>query len=582
MSRRTAPMHVAKIERKVGDKTYTSYLLRRSYREGTKVKHETLGNLSSLPLPVIEIIGRALRGEALVATGDAVQVVRTLPHGHVAAALGMVRKLNLDGLIASRPSRQRDLCIAMIVARILAPRSKLATVQGLRSATEQSTLGELLGLEHANENELYEAMDWLLKRQTRMEDALAARHLKGGSIVLYDLTSTYFEGRKCPLARRGHSRDGKRDKLQIVFGLLTDAEGRPIAVEVFDGNTGDPTTLAPQIEKLRTRFKLDRVILVGDRGMITEARLNADVRPAGGIDWITALRAPAIAALRDSGALQLSLFDTTDLAEITDPTYPGERLVVCKNPLLAAERARKRLELLAATREGLEKAHAATQRASKPLRGAKIGERVGKVLAKHKMGKHFTVTYTETGFTVVEDATRINDEAELDGFYVLRTSVDSATMATNDVVKTYKSLSRVERAFRALKTVDLKVRPIHHRDADRVRAHVFLCMLAYYVEWHMLEALTPLLFRDEDPASGELRRTSIVAPARRSKSADAKAADHANAQGHPAQGFQSLLATLATLSRVRLTVGGQTFDRLSTPSEQHCRAFELLGVPTLA
>lgn len=584
MKPKSGAVHVARIDRKTAGKVYTYHFLRRSYREDGKVKHETLGNISALPEPVIEVIRRALRGDTLVGADDAFEVERSRPHGHVAATLGTLRRLGLEGLLGARPSRERALCVAMIVARVVAPSSKLATVRGLQQATLTSTLGELLGVDSANEDDLYGAMDWLLERQGAVEEALAARHLKDGSLVLYDLTSTYFEGRSCPLARRGHSRDGKRDKLQIVFGLLTDADGRPVAVEVFPGNTGDPTTVAAQVEKLRERFGLRRVVLVGDRGMITEARLRDDVRPAG-LDWITALRAPAIAELTNTGTLQMSLFDERDLAEIQSPAFPGERLIACKNPALAEERRRKRLELLAATEKDLEKVVAATQRVKKPLQGQdQIGLRVGRVLGRYKMAKHFDVTIGDAELTYVRNEVRIAQEAALDGIYVVRTSVPKDTLSATDVVRSYKSLAKVERAFRSFKSVDLKVRPIHHRTADRVRAHVFLCMLAHYVEWHMREALKPLLFDDEEPAAGERRRTSAVAPAKRSEAADDKAATKTNREGQPVQSFRALLADLGTLARVRLRVAGsnQAFDRLSVPTPIQRRALDLLAVPTLA
>lgn len=585
MSGRSSAVHVAKIDRKVGDRVYSYHVLRRSYREDGKVKHETLSNLSALPMHAIEALRRALAGDVVVSADDAVEVERSRPHGHVAATLGMLRKVGLEALLGSRPSRERDLCVAMIVARVVMAGSKLSTARGLQGATLKSTLGELLGLECATEDDLYGAMDWLIERQSRIETALAKKHLQDGSLVLYDLTSTYFEGHTCPLARRGHSRDGKRDKVQIVFGLLTDADGRPVAVEVFEGYSGDPTTLAPQLEKLRERFGLRHVILVGDRGMITEARLREDVRPTEGIDWITALRAPAIAELVSTGALQLSLFDERDLAEIRSPAYPDERLVACKNPALAEKRRCKRLELLAATEADLEKVADATRRARRPLRGAaQIGLRVGRVLGRHKMAKHFEVTFSETGFTYARKEVQIAEEAALDGIYVVRTSVPATTLGTAEVVASYKRLSKVERAFRCIKTIDLKVRPIHHRTADRVRAHVFLCMLAYYVEWHMREALRPLIFDDEDPAAGESRRRSVVAPAMRSEAADDKAQTRRNSVGDTVQSFRSLLDDLGTLARVRFRITGtdQTFDRLTTPTPIQRRAFDLLGVSTLA
>jgi hypothetical protein len=425
-------------------------------------------------------------------------------------------------------------------------------------------------------------MDWLLARQGRVEQALARRHLTDGGLILYDVTSTYFEGRKCPLAKFGHARDGKRDKLQIVFGLLTNGEGCPVAVEVFAGNTGDPTTLPTQIKKIRERFGIARVVLVGDRGMLTDARLREDLRPIEGLDWITALRAPAIQALAAGGALQLTLFDQQDLAEITHPDYPGERLIVCKNPILAEERTRKRGELLEATERDLATIATATQRAKRPLRGqAPIALRVGKVLGRRKVGKHFTLEITDTSFGATRNEEAIAQEAALDGIYVIRTSVAADRVPTVEAVRSYKRLATIERAFRSLKTVDLKVRPIHHRKADRVRAHVFLCMLAYYVEWHMRRALAPILFDDDHKATGEALRRSVVAPAQRSPRAKAKALTKRTEEGEPVHSFQSLLRHLRTIvkDRMRLkSAGAIEFDKITTPTPLQQRALDLLGV----
>jgi hypothetical protein len=425
-------------------------------------------------------------------------------------------------------------------------------------------------------------MDWLLARQGRVEQALARRHLTDGGLILYDVTSTYFEGRKCPLAKFGHPREGRRDKLQIVFGLLTNGDGCPVAVEVFEGNTGDPKTVPAQITKIRERFRIARVVLVGDRGMLTDARLREDLRPIEGLDWITALRAPAIQALAAGGALQLSLFDEQALAEITHPDYPGERLIVCKNPLLAEERARKRGELLAVTARELATIAAATARAKRPLRGqARIALRVGKVLGRRKVGKHFTLEITDTSFRAARDEAAIAAEAALDGIYILRTSVGADRLPTAEVVRSYKRLAAVERAFRSLKTVDLKVRPIHHRKADRVRAHVFLCMLAYYVEWHMRRALAPMLFDDDDPAAGEAERRSVVAPAQRSPRAKAKARTKRTDEGEPVHSFQSLLRHLRTIVKDRIRLKSDAaieFDKLTTPTPLQQRALDRLGI----
>ncbi|MGH9379987.1 MAG: IS1634 family transposase [Thermoanaerobaculia bacterium] len=582
MTRRGGAVHVATTRRRYKGRVYEAHLLRRTYREDGKVKHETLGNLSHLPAHAIEAVRRSLRGEHLVAVDECFEIVRSLPHGHVAATLGTLRNLGLEKLLGSRRCRQRDLVTAMIVARIVEPSSKLATGRAIHRDTAHSTLGELLGVEDAEADELYTAMDWLLPRQGRIEAALAARHLDG-TLVLYDVTSTYFEGRTCPLARRGHSRDGKRGTLQIVIGLLCDPEGRPVAVEVFDGNTGDPTTLAPQIAKLRQRFRFERVVLVGDRGLLTSARIRDELRPVAGLSWISALRGPAIAKLVDQGAIAPSLFDQRDLAEITSPDYPGERLMVCRNPLLADERARKRDELLAATEKELAKIAAATTREHRPLRGAaRIGVRVGRVVNRYKVAKHFATTITDDSFAYARKQEQIRAERALDGLYVIRTDVPAEQMSGEQVVGNYKSLSVVERAFRCLKTMDLKVRPIHHRKADRVRAHVFLCMLAYYVEWHMRRALAPLLFDDHDRPAARARRRSIVAPARRSAAAQSKATTQQTDEGFTAQSLRDVLAQLGTIvhNRMRRRGGGdkQTFPMTTRPNPHQLRALELLGV----
>jgi Transposase DDE domain len=582
MARASGACHVAEITRIHGGRRYRYYLLRRTYRQAGKVKHETLGNLSRLPAATIEVIRRAVRGDVLVPPDDAFEVLRSRPHGHVAAVVGTARKLGLPALLGTTRSRQRDLVEALIAARLLDPCSKLATARALGAETEESSLGESLGVTDTDEDALYEAMDWLLARQGRAEQALARRHLTDGGLVLYDVTSTYFEGRKCPLAKFGHSREGRPDKLQIVFGLLTNGEGCPVAVEVFEGNTGDPKTLPAQIKKIRERFAIARVVLVGDRGMLTEARLRQDLRPIEGLDWITALRAPAIQALAAGGTLQLSLFDQQDLAELTHPDYPGERLIVCKNPLLAEERARKRGELLEATQRELATIAAATARGTRPLRGqARIALRVGKVLGRRKVGKHFTLEITDTSFRAARDEAAIAREAALDGVYVLRTSVAADRLPTAEAVRSYKRLAAIERAFRSLKTVDLKVRPIHHRKADRVRAHVFLCMLAYYVEWHMRRALAPMLFDDDDQAAGEAERRSVVAPAPRSPRAKAKALTKRTHEGEPVHSFHSLVRHLRTIVKDHMRLKSDAaieFDKITTPTPLQQRALDLLGV----
>ncbi len=557
-------------------------LLRESYREGKKVKTKTLANISDWPEVKIQSLRRVLHGETVVSPRDAFEIKRSLPHGHVAAVLGTLRRVGLDGLIERQACRERSLSMAMIVGRVIDPGSKLATARGLGEETAFNTLSETLDVVSANEDALYQAMDWLLKRQERIENALAKRHLSHGSLVLYDLSSTYFEGRCCPLAKLGHNRDGKKGKLQIVFGLLTNLEGCPCAVEVFPGNTGDPKTLAPQIQKIRNRFALERVILVGDRGMITEARLKKDIKGVEGLEWISALRAPAIAKLLNAGAIQRTWFDEKDLAEITYPDYPGERLVVCRNPLLAEERARKRSELLAATERTLEKIKKATERKKNPLKGkGEIGLRVGKEIGRYKVGKHFQLKITDKSFRYERRTERIAEEAALDGFYVIRTSVKATVLGSEETVACYKRLSKVERAFRCLKTVDLKVRPIFHRLEDRVRAHVFICMLAYYVEWSMRQSLCPILFEDDDKEAAERARRSVVAPAERSESAKAKVAEKRTADDFPVHSFQTLLSDLATLTKnyMRAKIeGSPTFIQYTTPTRLQERAFKLLDV----
>jgi transposase len=538
----------------------------------------TLANLSDWPAEQVDNLRRVVKGEALVPVGEAFTILRSLPHGHVAASLGTLRRLGLERVLDRNPSRERDLAVAMIVARVLEPASKLATVRGLEAESSSSSLGACLGLGPVSEDELYAALDWLIERQSQIERQLAARHLKEGSLVLYDLTSTYFQGRHCPLAHYGHSRDERSGNLQIVFGLLTDYEGRPVAVEVFEGNTGDPKTVAAQIEKLRTRFGLERVILVGDRGMLTSARIEQDLKPAG-LDWITALRSTQISQLVDSGVLQLSLFDQQDLAEIAHPDYAGERLIACRNPLLAEERARKRQELLEATEKRLEQLVLATQRRQRPLRGKdKIGLAVGKALGRYKMAKHFELTIEEQSLTYRRKPESIAQEAALDGIYVLRTSVAATAIPAEETVRCYKRLAQVERAFRSLKSVDLKVRPIYHRLADRVRAHALLCMLAAYVEWHMKQSLTPLLFTDEDPQAGESLRSSVVAPAQRSAQALEKIHTRTTRDGFPVHSFATLIQDLATLTRNQVNVAGRTLEMISTPTPLQRRAFELLEI----
>ena len=579
MSARGGAVHVATTRRRYKNRVYETHLLRRTYREHGQVKHETLGNLSHLPPAALDAVRRVLKGEALVATQDRFECVRSLPHGHVVAVLGTLRRLGLDTLLSARRRRERDLVMAMIVARILTPGSKLATARAVAAETAQTSLGVLLHVEDADEDQLYAAMDWLLPRQARIETVLASRHLDN-TLVLYDVTSSYFEGRTCPLARRGYSRDHRRGTLQIVIGLLCNRAGCPVAVEVFPGNTADPATVAPQVQKLRERFGLERVVLVGDRGMLTDARIREELEPVEGLSWISALRAPAIQRLAAQETIQRSLFDEVDLAEVTSPDFPGERLVVCRNPLLAAERARKRQALLAATETDLEKIVRATQRTRQRLHGAdKIGLRVGTVRNQYKVGKHFELTITDDTFSYARKQEQITAEAALDGLYVVRTNVDAAELSTAEVVRAYKSLSVVERAFRTMKTIDLKVRPIHHRREDRVRAHVFLCMLAYYVEWHMRRALAPLLFEDHDRAAAQ--RTSVVRKAERSPAADRKAATKRTEDDFAVQSFRSLLGQLGTIVKnwVRPTATtGVSFPMVTIPNRHQKRALELLGL----
>jgi hypothetical protein len=557
-------------------------LLRESYREAGKVKNRTLANLSSWPEAKVDALTRVLKGQPVPAAAaeGTFEIARSLPHGHVAAVLGTARALGLQELIDPVPSRQRDLVTAMAVAQVIAPDSKLAIARGLQAGTAASSLGQVLGLGGCDEDDLYGAMDWLAARQDRIQDALAARHLAGGTLVLYDVSSAAFEGRTCPLGAIGHPKDGVRGRLQIVYGLLTSKEGVPVAIEVFAGNTGDPTTVAAQVAKVKDRFGLSRVVLVGDRGMLTAARLREDVRPAG-LDWITALRAPQVKALVRDGALQLELFDETDLAEITSPDFPGERLVACKNPFLEAERARKRESLLAATEADLAKIAAAVARDRRPLRGTdKIALRADRVLRRRKVAKHFTIGIGEDHLSYARNQDSITTEAALDGIYVLRTSVDAGGLGSGEVVSSYKALAQVERAFRAFNT-DLDIRPIRHHTEERVRAHVFLRMLSYYITWHMHDRLAPILFTDDDKAAAETARPSPVAPAARSPHALAKAAAKHTEGGLAVHSFTSLLADLATICLNHIQPADPalpTFRLVTTPTPLQRHALDLLGV----
>ena len=553
-------------------------LLRESFREHGKVKNRTLANISHWPPAQIEALRQVLKGQTNVAPplAEAFEVVRSLPHGHVAAVLGMVRQLKLDQLLQPGPERARVL--ALIAQRVLEPGSKLATARALRSETAHSTLGAELAVGAVDEDDLYAALDWLLPQQSKLEAALARRHLGEGSLVLYDVSSTYFEGHCCPLARYGHSRDERRGNPQIVFGLLTDTDGCPVAVEVFDGNTADPRTVAAQISKLRERFALKEVVVVGDRGMLTQARIEQELRPVPGLEWITALRGGQIQKLVSDGALQLSLFDQTDLAEIAHPDFPGERLVVCRNPLLAQERARKREDIMLAAEKKLEAIAAATRRTERPLRDPeRINYRIGEVLGPKKVGKYFQWQLTADGLSFQRDVERIARDAALDGIYVLRTSLNSQRLDAAQTVRSYKRLAQVERAFRTLKSQELEIRPIHHRLAGRVRAHVLVCLLAYYVEWHMRRALAPLLFADEQPQ----QQTSPVAPARRSASAQAKARTKRTPHGLAVQSFRDLLRDLATIvkNRIRPVLKSVApFDIVTRPTLLQKHALQLLGL----
>ena len=561
-------MHVVTTRRVSGDREYTTTLLRRSYRQGGKVKKETLANLSHLPEEAIAAVRRVLGGEALAAAGDEFRVERSLPAGHVQAALVMARRLGLARLLDREPSRERDLCMAMICQRVIAPGSKLATARALG----QTTLASELGIQGADEDDLYAALDWLVGRQERIEGRIARRHLTDGDLVLYDVSSSYFEGRCCPLAKRGYSRDGKRGTLQITYGLMCDSAGRPIAVEVFAGNVHDSQTLGSQIAKLKGRFKLKTVVVVSDRGMATAANLEL-LKDTDGAAWITALKAPQIKKLAAQGTLQPSLFDEQNLAEITDAEgYPDERLIVCRNPLVAAERARKREDLLTATERGLKEIQ---QRVSKDtLAGAdQIGIAVGPAAKRYRMKKHFALEITDNSFSFQRKTEQIAAEAALDGFYILRTSLPADTMAAGEVVRTYKQLEQAERAFKTLKGPDLEIRPIHHRLEDRVRAHVLLCMLAYYLTWHLKAAWAPLIFKDEHTPT----RTDPVAKASRSPDAQLKAQTKRTADGEPCHSYKSLLTELATQARctTRVPAAKATFDKLTEPTPLQAHAHQL-------
>jgi transposase len=575
MMQQSGAMHVAKIERKHGDRTYVSYLLRQSYREDGKVKHRTLSNLSRLPEHLIDVIRRSLQGETFVSGDEAIRTLDSKPHGHVEAVLTAFDRLGLAGVLASRASRQRALILALIAQRLLFPCSKLASLRYWQS----TTLADELELGDATSGELYRALDWLLARQQAIEQKLAQRHLQEGGTVLYDVSSSYYEGHSCPLAHYGHDRDSKKGLPIIVYGLLTDPCGRPVAIDVYPGNTADATTVPDQIVKVRDRFALTRVVLVGDRGMLTQTQIDT-LRQYPGLGWISALRSEAIGKLIEKGVLHRRLFEPVPLAEVSSPDFPGERLIACYNAALAKERSDKRQRLLAATEANLVKLAAEVQRRkNKPLSAAQIGIKVGKVIGKHKMAKHFKLTIADGVFSWSRDNASIRQEEELDGIYVIRTSEAAADLTAADCVRTYKSLALVERAFRCLKGLDLLVRPIRHRIDPRVRAHVLLCMLAYYVEWHMRKALKPLLYEDEELEQTR-RQRDPVKPAQASASAQAKKTTHQTRQGFVAQDFRSLLAHLGTRSRVtyQVTASGSqaTFRQLSQPDALQAEALRLL------
>lgn len=565
--RQTSGVHVVTNRRQGRRREYVTHLLRRSYREGGRVRNETVGNISHLPEEVVELVRRALRGERFVPAGEEFEIECSLPQGHVEAALRMARKLELERLLDRSPSRERRLCLAMLIQRLLEPGSKLQTARSLG----RSTLGEELGVEGADEDDLYAALDWLLERQQRIERALAGRHLRDGTLVLYDVSSSYFEGESCPLAARGYSRDERRSALQIVWGLLCDPAGRPLAVEVFEGSLHDDATLPAQLEKLRERFALREVVVVSDRGMVTKANLEA--LGAAGYGWITALRAPQLKRLARQGELQLSLFDEHNLAEIESEDFPGERLVCCRNPLVAAERDRKREDLLLATERALAEVARRVERGTLSGRD-RIGLAAGAVWNRFKMRKHFELEIADDRFAFHRNQDRIEAEAALDGIYVLRTTVPEQTLAAPEVVRSYKQLKEVERAFRTLKGVDLLIRPIHHRLEQRVRAHVLLCMLAYYLEWHLRQAWAELLFDDEQPAP----QPDPVAKATRSPQAERKAQTKHNRDGLACQSFRDLLSALALRTRntIRLVGTKATFDKLAEPTAVQRRALELL------
>jgi len=573
MPARTGTAHVVTTTRKYKDQVYKTHLLRRSYREAGCVKNETLGNLSHLPEALIDIIRRSLQGERFVPLAQAFEITRSRPHGHVQAVALAMQRLGLASLIASQPCRERELVLAMVAARIVAPHTKLATTRWWHT----TTLGEDFGVAQASEDDLYAAMDWLLARQDRVQKKLASRHLHEGGLVLYDLSSSWFEGVTCPLAKRGYSRDGRPGTLQVNYGLLTDARGCPVAVSVHEGNTADSTTFMPAVHKLRRDFGIERMVMVGDRGMVSQKAI-AELQATDGVGWITALKSVSIRALVEQGQLQLGLFDQRNLLELSSPDYPGERLVACRNDALAKLRAHKREDLLLATEQSLQVIQARVE-AGKLKGSDAIGLRVGKIINRYKVAKHFELHITDASLGWARRADSIAGEAALDGLYIIRTSVPTEHMDAPQCVRSYKALANVERAFRSIKTIDLKVRPIHHRLADRVRAHIFLCMLAYYVEWHMREAWRELSFADTELQDKATR--DPVAPARRSDRALAKVRSRMLEDGTPAHSFHTLMAELAAVVRNTCSTPGArddapTFEVTTTASASQLRALKLI------
>ena len=561
------------IERVPNRNSPPAILMRESFRDGKKVRKRTLGNLSSLPADQVELIARVIRGDRLIAAEDHFEIVASFHHGHVDAVLRAMKRLGFEQLIASTHSRERDLVLGMVAARILEPDSKLATTRWWHT----TTLPAELGVADADEDDLYDAMDWVLKRQPHIEKKLAARHLTEGGLVLFDMTSSYFEGVTCPLAALGKSRDGKKGTLQVNWGLLTDERGRPVAVSVFKGNTGDPKTLIPQVHKVKEDFGIKTMVIVGDRGMITQTQID-EIKTIDGVDWIAALKPAGIKELVESGNIQMELFDKRNLFEITHPNYPGERLIVCLNPELRKLRGHKRQSLIEATSRELEKVRSMVQRGRLKGKSAdEIGVRVGKVINKYKMAKHIVLNIRDGFFDFHVDMKKVGAETALDGFYVIRTSLDKERISAEDAVRHYKKLTLIEQAYRLMKTVDLEVRPIRHHTEDRVRAHIFLCMLAYYVEWHMREAWRELLFCDEDQEAKKTR--DAVAPAKRSEAALQKVHAKVRGDGSEVHSFQTLLARLSqivrNLCRVR-SMGAPTFEVVTTPDPKQRRAYELL------